>query len=126
MKPISLISFEKDSNDIKSLWYYYTDHSVHYFAILTITLKCEMNFEKFPFDSHECIIHLRNWIGSTFRVLLNSIKVLTIDENGNEIGGEILQVNNDMDYNFNFRQVVEESCLFQKCSRVFEIGGSQS
>ena len=117
MKPISLISFENDSSDIKSLWYHYTDHSVNYFAILTITLKCEMNFQKFPFDSHECIIHLRNWIGSTYRVLLNSVKVLTIDENGNEIGGEILQVNNYMDYNFTFRQGVEESCLFLRDMR---------
>ena len=63
-----------------------------------------MNFQSFPFDSHECVLDLKNWIGETYRVILNSPKILTNDENGNEIAGKKLTIlsNTELDYNFYF------------------------
>ena len=65
IKPFNLISAEKDVN---CLYYLYHNHLVQYSAILTVTVSCKMNFQSFPFDTHECVLDLKNWIGETYRV----------------------------------------------------------
>ena len=64
-----------------------------------------MNFQSFPFDTHECILDLKNWIGETYRVILNSPKILTNDKNGNEITGKQLKIprNTELDYDFDIQ-----------------------
>lgn len=60
-----------------------------------------MNFQSFPFDSHHCILYLKNWIGSTRRVILNPPILLTNYEDGNnhEVD-EITLTGGNYDFNF--------------------------
>ena len=55
-------SFGKDL--LAYLWYKSDNHLLHYSEIFMVTFSCGLNFEPFPFDSHECNLDLKNWIGT--------------------------------------------------------------
>ena len=63
-------SFGEES--LSYLWYQFSRHMMHYSEIVTATVFCELDFKHFPFDSHECILDLKNWIGWSEVVVLNS------------------------------------------------------
>ena len=105
VESMNLIAFHKDADEINSLWYHYPDNRVHYATVMTTTISCPMNFETFPFDTHECTMDLKNWIGKNSRVELNTPIILTNDENDNEIGGKDFElgVRSGMNYDFFFK-----------------------
>ena len=72
---------------------------------MTTEISCNLDFKMFPFDSHVCILDLKNFVGSSWRVVLNSPKIATNDGNGYEIGGDEFEINNiaRLDYNFYFK-----------------------
>ena len=47
-------SFGEES--LSYLWYEFHNHMLHYSEIFKANICCDMSFEYFPFDSHECII----------------------------------------------------------------------
>ena len=63
-------SFGGDS--LSYLWYKFSPHMMHYSEIITATVSCGFDFVKFPFDSHVCILDLKNWLGWSEVVVLNS------------------------------------------------------
>ena len=96
-----------NSTTLKSLFpyllrYKYYEHSVEYSEVFTTTISCDMIFETFPYDFHECIINFKNWDGSARRVQLQSPKIYMLDKNGNEIGGSEFNYpqSGRLDYNF--------------------------
>ena len=102
MESLNIVSFDSDAASVTSLWYFSTDHMVRYSVVVTATISCKMNFQRFPYDSHKCIFILKSWLGDTGEVVLTTPKILTNDEDGNEIGGEELNMTNDgtLEYNF--------------------------
>ena len=112
----SIISFGKDAYAINSLWYFYPEHKIRYSTVLTTKISCKMNFKNFPLDSHECILDLKNWISTSYRLSLCSPKIYTDDKNGKEIGGKEFKMrkNGRLDYNFHFETLP---------SSVYEDGG---
>ena len=70
-------------------------------------MSCQLNFEAFPYDFHECIINFKNWYGSAWRVKLQSPKIYTIDKYGKEIGGSEFNFDKSsrLDYNFNLKSL---------------------
>ena len=44
-----------------------------------------MDFQAIPFDSHQCNLDFKNWIGSIRRINLKAPKILVNDENGQEM-----------------------------------------
>ena len=82
IKSLNLVSFGKDANNINVLWYHYPDHRLRYYVKFIVTISCDLHFHTFPFDSHECIVDLKNWLGMVNEVTLNSLKIFTDDENG--------------------------------------------
>ena len=68
------------------------------------TISCNLDFTAFPFDSHTCPLNFKNWVEGLWRVSFNSPKLLRHDQNGNETGGEIIEVNKGgLEYNFIFK-----------------------
>ena len=61
-----------------------------------------MNFQSFPFDSHQCIFYLKNWIGSIRRVILTPPILVTNDEDGNNLEVEEIKLQGGK-YEFNFK-----------------------
>ena len=109
----NLVSFDNDARTLNSLWYYYPDHKVRYTVILTTKVACNMNFQMFPFDSHECILDIKNWIGASYRLVLSSPKIYKIDMNGQQLGGKEFEIDTHgrLDYNFKFK-ALESSTYF--------------
>ena len=101
----NLVSFGDDISTITSLWYFYPEHRVRYSTILRTKISCSLDYQTYPFDSHECNIRFKNWIGATYRLVLNSPQIYTNDENGNEIGGDEFEMieNGRMNYHFDFK-----------------------
>ena len=89
------------------LRYKYYEHSLLYSEVFTTTLSCDMNFETFPYDYHECIINFKNWYGSEWRVQLQSPKIYMLDKNGKEIGGSKFNYTKSgrLNYNFNLESL---------------------
>ena len=88
---------------------------LHYSEIFSAQISCELNFQTFPFDSHECILELKNWIGAVFSettgVRLNSPRIFTVNENGQEIGGKKFDKSpSRMKFHFSFESL--ESTTF--------------
>ena len=92
-------SFGEDS--LSYLWYKFSSHMMHYSEIFTATVFCGLNFNNFPFDSHECILDLKNWIGWNEVVKLNS-PVLT---DGNEKLKSINKTNSRLKFHFTFESL---------------------
>ena len=114
----NLVSFDNDARTLNSFWYHYTEHLVRYAVILTAKVACNMNFQTFPFDSHECILDIKNWIGASYRLLLNSPKIYKIGMNGKQHGGKEIEINTNgrLDYNFQFKAL--ESTIYHGNSNV--------
>ena len=72
IKSLNLVSFGKDADDINVLWYHYPDHRLRYYVKFVVTISCDLHFHTFPFDSHECFVDLKNWLGMVNEVTLNS------------------------------------------------------
>ena len=108
----NLVSFGKDGGALNALYYYYSNHQIEYATILTVTISCDMNFQYFPFDKHECHLDLKNWNGNSNKIILNPPKLLGNDENGNEINSSELEINSNgrLEYNFHFKPLL--STLF--------------
>ena len=102
METTNILSFEKNSHSINSLWYYYPDHNLRYSGLLITEISCKMNFQSFPFDSHQCIFYLKNWIGSIRRVILTPPILVTNDEDGNNLEVEEITLQGGK-YEFNFK-----------------------
>ena len=98
----NILSFEKNSHSINSLWYYYPDHKLRYSGLLITEISCKMNFQSFPFDSHQCIFYLKNWIGSIRRVILTPPILMTNDEDGNNLEADEITLPGGK-YEFNFK-----------------------
>ena len=80
-----------------------------------MTTTCHLDFQKFPFDSHTCIMLLRNWIGSSYRIRLNSPQIYTY-ENGKQIGGKVFKMTEStLNYNFEFESL-ESTTIAEKGS----------
>ena len=94
-------AFGDDSRKLNYLWYQYQYQYLQFSEVFTVTLACRFNFQTFPFDSHECIVQLKNWIGASYRIQLNSISIYTHDKTGKENSGEkIAYRNNRLNYQF--------------------------
>ena len=108
----NLVSFGKDGGALNALYYYYSNHQIEYATILTVTISCDMNFQYFPFDKHECNLDIKNWNGNSNKIILNPPKLLGNDENGNEINSSELEINSNgrLEYNFHFKPLL--STLF--------------
>ena len=65
---------------LSALWFH-MPHGLFYVQILVQTISCNLNFQSFPFDSHECILNLRTWSESVYRVRLNSPKIYDAQKN---------------------------------------------
>ena len=74
----NLVSFDSGGKSLTSFMYNYPKHLVRYAVILTAKVACNMNFQTFPFDSHECILEIKNWIGASYRLVLNSPRIYKI------------------------------------------------
>ena len=98
----NILSFEKDSHSINSLWYYYPDHKLRFNGLLITEISCKMDFQSFPFDCHQCIFYLKNWIGSTRRVILKPPILLTNYEDGNNLEVDEITLPGG-NYEFNFK-----------------------
>ena len=101
----NLVSFDNDARTLNSFWYYYPEHTVRYAVILTAKIACNMNFQTFPFDSHECILDIKNWIGASYRLVLSSPIIYKIGINGEQLGGKEFEIDTHgrLDYNFQFK-----------------------
>ena len=101
----NLVSFDSDGKSLTSFLYNYPEHMVRYAVILTAKVACNMNFQTFPFDSHECRLEIKNWIGASYRLVLNSPRIYKIGLNGKQLGGKEVEINSDgsLDYNFQFK-----------------------
>ena len=49
------------------------------------TISCDFDFLAYPFDSHECIIKIKNWLGATYRLLLNMPILYNLAPDGSEV-----------------------------------------
>ena len=109
IKSLNLVSFGKNTDNINVLWYHYPDQRLRYYVKFIVTISCNLHFHTFPFDygnqSHECIVDLKNWLGFVEEVTLNSLKIFTDDENGQEIGENEFQMksNGRLKYDFEFK-----------------------
>ena len=101
----NLVSFDSDGKTLTSFFYNYPEHMVKYAVILTAKVACNMNFQTFPFDSHECILDIKNWIGASYRLVLSSPIIYKIGINGEQLGGKEFEIDTHgrLDYNFQFK-----------------------
>ena len=60
-----------NQNTIGSFWYHHPNH-FFYQEYLQLSLSCGMDFQHYPYDSHECIMSLTNVIGNLALVTLQS------------------------------------------------------
>ena len=60
--------------DMVSLWYKHSS-VFQYSEILKVKINCEMDFQEFPFDVHNCYWKLRNWLGWIKYVKLNQPRI---------------------------------------------------
>ena len=95
-------SFGPEPKSLNILWYDYHRHLVRYSEVFSTTVSCQLSFNTFPFDSHECTINLKNWDGATYRLVLKSPNIYTVDGEGKEIGGSEFNFTNHgrLDYDF--------------------------
>ena len=98
----NLVSFDNDGRTLTSFWYNYPEHMVRYAVILTAKVACNMNFQTFPFDSHECTLAIKNWIGASYRLLLNSPRIYKIGMNGKQHGGKEIEINTNWQIGLQF------------------------
>ena len=98
VKSFDLIKFDH-------LWFYLSEQRVKYTMILTPRISCNLDFHAFPFDFHNCTMDLKNWVGASYRIAFNNPVILTNDQNGNEINGDELKINNEdrLEYDFVFK-----------------------
>ena len=114
----NLVSFDSDGKTLTSFLYNYPEHMVKYAVITTAKVACNMNFQTFPFDSHECILEIKNWIGASYRLVLNSPRIYKIGLNGKQLGGKEVEIKSDgsLDYNFQFKAL--DSTIYHGNSNV--------
>ena len=105
VKTQNIVSFARGVDAISSLWYSSTNNYLYYSTIFSTTISCDLNFQTFPFDSHECILVLKNFLTASWRVTLMTPKLYTIDKDNNEVeGAELKMIGNDrLDYNFEIK-----------------------
>ena len=46
-------------DQLSYLWYEYSNKMLHFSEIFSATVSCELDFNNYPFDSHECILRLK-------------------------------------------------------------------
>ena len=70
-------------------------------------MSCELHFQAFPYDFHECIINFKNWYGAIDTVMLHSPEIYMLDNEGKEIGGSEFNYEESgrLDYNFNLESL---------------------
>ena len=101
-----------DTNKLSTLWFYLPNQRLRYSEVFVITISCSLQFQTFPFDSHQCKLKLRNWMGSIIRVLLNPPTIYTTTENDEEIGGDSVSLSNaKSNYYFNFESLESTNAL---------------
>lgn len=59
----------------ESLWYRHSN-KLYYSEVQFVTFFCNMSFEKFPFDRHNCKFQMTNWLGSVEKVILSEPNLL--------------------------------------------------
>ena len=102
-------AFGDDSGSLSSIWFHLPSRHVQYSEVFITSLSCDFDFTTYPFDKHVCFVNLKNWIGGSFRIRLNAPKLLTLNSEGDEIGGENLTISNQrLDYDCMFRSVPSE------------------
>ena len=124
------IYFGKATDTIKSvstgdeklsyLWFNSIDHYIIMADILLVTISCGMDFEKFPYDSHNCQISLKNWLGRQDRLQLRKPKLFTRSENGTEIQQSEIKLEKDR-LNFDFEFKVLEPTKFTAISEDYSM-----
>ena len=85
--------------------YYFFDHTLRYSAVVTVTISCNLHFQTFPHDSHKCLFILKNWIGDTSEVVLDTPDILINDEDNNEIVEDEVEFPSDdfLEYDFKLK-----------------------
>ena len=70
-------------------------------------MSCELHFQAFPYDFHECIINFKNWYGAIDTVKLQSPEIYMLDKEGKEIGGSEFNYEESgrLNYNFNLESL---------------------
>ena len=86
-----------NQNIIGSFWYNHPNH-FFYQEYLQLSISCDMNFEKYPYDSHECIMSLTNVIGNLELVNLQNPKIYGINETQNEDGNSYEAQNDKLQF----------------------------
>ena len=82
-----------NQNIIGSFWYKHPNH-FFYQEYLQLSISCDMNFKRYPYDSHQCIMSLTNVIGNLDLVTLQSPKIYAGNETQND-PGNLYQAQND-------------------------------
>ena len=75
-------SFGPDPKSLNLVWYYYYHHRLKYSEVFITSVSCKLDFKSYPFDSHDCIINLKNWYGASYRLILDQPRIFTVDEEG--------------------------------------------
>ena len=99
LKIQSLVS-DTDTSIMNSLWFYSPTNTLRYSVIFVTDVSCKLNFQTFPFDYHECNLILKNWLGSSYRVLLKSSRIYAMDQEGKEIGGKTFNLSSNDKLNY--------------------------
>ena len=105
VKTQNIVSLARGVEAISGLWYNSAHDYFYYSTIFSPTISCDLNFQTFPFDSHECNLVLKNFLTASWRVTLMTPKLYTIDKDNNEVeGDELKMIGNDrLDYNFKIK-----------------------
>merc|ERR1719464_309060 len=110
-------------NTLAFLWYKTDTHMLHFSEIFSAKVSCELDFRKFPMDSHYCILELKNWIGAIFGentgVRLNPPKIFTTEDR-QEIGGQKFNKSPArMKFHFTFESL--KSSTFQQANYTYSM-----
>ena len=107
-----LDAFGDDSSALSSIWFLLPEYRLRFSEVFIVSIGCDFDFTTYPFDSHTCLIHLKNWIGSPFRLQLNSPSIYTLNSTGFEIGGkEFNFTNGRLDYDLDFKSLPSETFI---------------
>ena len=96
----SLVSSGADKSIMNMVWYHSPTNMLRYSVIFVTDVSCKLNFQTFPFDYHECNLILKNWLGSSYRVLLKSSRIYAMDQEGKEIGGKTFNLSSNDKLNY--------------------------
>ena len=105
-------AFGDDSNALSSIWFLLPINRMRYSEVFITNIGCDFDFTTYPFDTHTCILNLKNWIGADYRLKLNTPSIFTLNSTGLEIGGQEFNFSNGrLNYDMKFKSLPSESFI---------------